>query len=290
MRVEILGADSFGVRSLATFVETSSYRLLIDPGVSVCPKRFGLPPHRVELEALRNVRQSIQEKANAAQTVIITHFHHDHYSAFERRPLDLTDKETARELYAGRTIYAKSWEDHLNPAQKKRAREFVRSLGRAPIIADGKEFGSITFSPPFKHGERDSKQGWVVMVLVSEGSERLIFGSDIQLIENESVDWILSHKPTIVIVSGPPIYLGVLSDRTIEKAKENLLRIVRGVQTVVVDHHLLRTEGYCEFLSPALEQAEALGHRVLTASEFMGRENSLLEARRKRFWEEERRG
>ena len=69
------------------------------------------------------------------------------------------------------------------------------------------------------------------------------------------------------------------------KAKANLLRLADAVPTVVVDHHLLRTTAYEEFLAEPREHAAGKSHRILTAAEFMARPNTLLEARRKELWE-----
>jgi hypothetical protein len=44
MRVMPLAADSLGVRSMATYVEAGDLRLLLDPGASLSPHRYGLPP------------------------------------------------------------------------------------------------------------------------------------------------------------------------------------------------------------------------------------------------------
>jgi len=285
MDIRILGADSFGVRSLATFVTTSRMRVFIDPGVSVCPKRDGHPPHRLELEELSRVRAAIQEHARIADAIAITHFHHDHYTSFEDRPLDLTNPETAQAVYGDKPVYVKAWQRKLNHAQKTRAIEFLRSLGRRVTIADGGTFGGMAFSPPFKHGEAGSKQGWVTMVLIEDRDERLVFGSDIQLIERESVDWIIERKPKTLIVSGPPIYLRVLAEDARQRASANLLRLAGAIPTIIIDHHLLRTADYHRFLAEPLRIARSAGHRVLTAADFMGRPNTLLEARRRELWQ-----
>jgi predicted metallo-beta-lactamase superfamily hydrolase len=283
MQIEVLGADSFGVRSLATFVVASKICVLIDPGVSVCPKRDGRPPHALELEELRKTRSAIQQRAEAADAIIITHFHHDHYSSFEDRELDLTNAETARTLYGDKPVYVKAWQRNLNHAQKRRAMEFVRNLGRRVTIADDSTFKHFAFSPAVKHGEADSKQGWVVMVLIDDAKERTVFGSDIQLIEAQSVDWIIEQRPDTLIVSGPPTYLRALSEDSRAKAQANLRRLAQAVPTIVIDHHLLRSLAYEAFLHEPRRVAAGTGHHILTAAEFMGRPNSLLEARRKQL-------
>jgi predicted metallo-beta-lactamase superfamily hydrolase len=287
MRTDILGADSFGVRSLATFVRTSKMRILIDPGVSVVPRRDGKPPHKLELEELKSVRDSIQTLARDADAIVITHFHHDHYSSYDKRELDLTNTKTARALYRDTTLYVKSWPRNLNQAQRQRAIEFVRALGRRVSPADGRSFGELSFSPPVKHGEASSKQGWVTMVMIEDKGERLVFASDIQLIEPEAVDWIIARSPKTVIVSGPPIYLDVLQDDARARAKANLLRLADVIPTVVVDHHLLRTTAYEQFLAESREHAAGKSHRIITAADFMTRPNTLLEAHRRELWETE---
>lgn len=46
MNIVPLAFESMGVRSMATFVETDQ-RILIDPGTSIAPKRFGFPHGRM---------------------------------------------------------------------------------------------------------------------------------------------------------------------------------------------------------------------------------------------------
>lgn len=284
MEVAILGADSFGVRSLATLVRTKSRSILIDPGVSVCPNRFGLPPHPIEIEALKQVRKAIIDASQTADVIVITHFHHDHFTSFEARQFDLTDSQVAQAVYRKTPIFAKSWMSKINPMQRKRALELIKNLGRDVIIADGKCFGELGFSPPVKHGESKSPQGYLIMVSISDGEERMVFGSDIQLFENQSIEWIENQKPDLLIVSGPPIYLESLTSDDIRRAQQNLIRLSQSVETIVIDHHLMRSLQYRDFLSPASEKASVLGHLIISASEFMKKPEHLLEAQRKQNW------
>lgn len=50
-----LAAESFGARSMCTYVETRDVKILLDAGVSLRPKRFGLPPHPLEFKAIKSV-------------------------------------------------------------------------------------------------------------------------------------------------------------------------------------------------------------------------------------------
>lgn len=60
-RIVPLAFDSFGVRSMATFVETDDLRILIDPGVSLMPSRYGLEPHLLEWERFDETWKTIKQ-------------------------------------------------------------------------------------------------------------------------------------------------------------------------------------------------------------------------------------
>lgn len=49
MRIEIIGAESSGVRGLCCFVETENRKILIDPGIALGYKRHNLLPHPVQI-------------------------------------------------------------------------------------------------------------------------------------------------------------------------------------------------------------------------------------------------
>jgi predicted metallo-beta-lactamase superfamily hydrolase len=55
MKIVPIAFDSLGVRSMATYVETNDVKIVIDPGVSVSPDRYSLPPHRMELDRRREM-------------------------------------------------------------------------------------------------------------------------------------------------------------------------------------------------------------------------------------------
>jgi predicted metallo-beta-lactamase superfamily hydrolase len=71
IHVTPLAAESLGVRSMCTYVETRDVRILFDAGVSLCPKRFGLPPHPFEFQAIMRTRARIAEAAAKAEIVTI---------------------------------------------------------------------------------------------------------------------------------------------------------------------------------------------------------------------------
>ncbi|MGZ7117603.1 MAG: MBL fold metallo-hydrolase, partial [Methanobacterium sp.] len=73
MKIIPLAFESLGVRSMSTFVETDQ-KILIDPGTSIAPKRFGYPPWKNEFEALYKSRARIEEYAKEANIITISHY------------------------------------------------------------------------------------------------------------------------------------------------------------------------------------------------------------------------
>ena len=63
MKILPLAADSLGTRSMATFVETGDVNILIDPAVSLGPKRYSLPPHPLEYEKMDEHRANTKKYA-----------------------------------------------------------------------------------------------------------------------------------------------------------------------------------------------------------------------------------
>src|SRR5256885_8843455 len=53
VRVIPLAAESLGVRSMATYVEVGDLGILIDPGATLAPTRWGLPPAEAEWPGAR---------------------------------------------------------------------------------------------------------------------------------------------------------------------------------------------------------------------------------------------
>ncbi|MEM0457888.1 MAG: MBL fold metallo-hydrolase, partial [Sulfolobales archaeon] len=79
MRISFIAFESLGVRSMSTFIETRDALIHIDPGVSLAPRRYGLPPHEIELKRLDESSKEIYEMARDAEILIITHYHYDHH-------------------------------------------------------------------------------------------------------------------------------------------------------------------------------------------------------------------
>ncbi len=67
----------------------------------------------------------------------------------------------------------------------------------------------------------------------------------------------------------------------------NLGTIAENVPVTILDHHILRDENWAKTAQPAIDKASGVGHRILTAAEYTGQTNRLLEAHRKILYETE---
>ncbi|RKZ45363.1 MAG: hypothetical protein DRQ48_07095 [Gammaproteobacteria bacterium] len=78
MTIEIIGAESLGVRGLCCLVTTKTRRIVIDPGVALGYVRHGLLPHPCQIVIGARVRRRIIEALSQATDVIFSHMHGDH--------------------------------------------------------------------------------------------------------------------------------------------------------------------------------------------------------------------
>lgn len=286
MSFTVLAADSLGVRSLAVWVSgAAGGNLLIDPGAALGPRRHGLPPHHQEEQALAAAEARLVDFAARSERVVITHFHHDHFVPFARQRWIASGKRLARAVYRDKVVFLRDPEGPINPRQRGRARRMASDLDRHGIHsepADDRKYGDLCFSPPFRHGDDDSPGGWVVMVRVITGQERLVHMSDTQLLNAAAIDWALRQRPSVVITAGPPLYLPQMQPEQEATAQSNLCRLVEMVPQVVVDHHLRRGGDAETFLAEAGRIADLKGHRLESAASSRGEPDRLLEAQR---WE-----
>jgi len=281
---------------MCTLVETPDVTVLLDAGVSLCPWRFGLPPHPVEFQTIAGLRRKIAKAADKASVVTISHYHFDHHTpSFEDWVVNWTEAtETARQIYQGKTVFMKNPREQINASQRERAWMFQKTGGKhakALVAADGKAFTFektlLRFSSAVAHGSEDSGLGWVVIAVVECGNERFLFAPDVQgPMTQQALDTILAAEPTVAMLGGPPLYLeGSRVDATqIELGLRNLERIVEATPIVIVEHHALRDEDWKKKLSSVFQRASATGHTVVTAAEYAGEENVFLEARRRQLY------
>lgn len=297
IKVIPLAAESFGVRSMCSFVETPDVRLLLDAGVSLAPKRMGLPPHPREYEALAECRKKIADAADKTEVVTISHYHFDHHTpSYTDWCYNWSSEEVARQIYEGKIILAKSYRSRINSSQRRRGWIFSKTGGSCAkriVYADGRvfQFGEtkLRFSEPVFHGPQNSQLGWLLMITIEHDDERLLYTSDVQgPICNSTLKLILAENPQIMIIGGPPTYLGgLVNQEDLKHGIANLERLGQKVSTTILDHHLLRDEKWTQISTPIFDSASRAGHRVVTAAEFLKKRNNLLECRRKNLFEVE---
>jgi predicted metallo-beta-lactamase superfamily hydrolase len=299
IKVTPLAAESFGVRSMCTLVETSDIAVLLDAGISLAPYRFSLPPHPLEFQTISKLRKIIAEAAIKAQVTTISHYHFDHHTpSFEDWVVNWTEEgKTACQIYQNKNVLAKNPKENINASQRQRAWMFQKTGGKhAKTLetADGKTFSygqtSLSFSKAVAHGSVDSMLGWVIMALVEHKGERFMFAPDIQgPMSMNTLQLILDVKPTAIMLGGPPLYLGGfrVEMNQLELGLKNLMRIVETVPLVVLEHHALRDESWKLKMKEVFQKASMAGHSILTAAEYTGRENLFLETKRKQLYRDQ---
>ncbi|MGQ9538446.1 MAG: hypothetical protein ACUVTE_02530 [Candidatus Bathycorpusculaceae bacterium] len=278
-----LGFDSFGVRSMATFVETDDLKILIDPGVSLAPIRYGLEPHPLEWRRLNETWNVIKGYAKESEALIVTHYHYDHHDP------------DYPELYKGKTVFIKHPTQNINRSQKDRAAYFLEAIKGLPKkleIADDKSFQLgktlIRFSKAVCHGT-NPRLGYVTETSIKSNGEKFLHTSDVEgpALEEQTA-FILEEKPNVLFADGPMTYmLGYrYSFKSLEISNANLIRAIKeaNLHTLVLDHHFLRDLNYKMRIKPVYEEAKKHDVKVVTAAEFSGRKIEMLEALRKELY------
>jgi len=216
-----------------------------------------------------------------ATDVVMSHFHGDHVPLPNANPYQLRAQRVAPLCQTTR-FWAKGPKG-LSHNMVRRREALRKVLERALPNAEGQRDGPLVFSPPVPLGEPGSRLGTVMMTRIESEDTVFVHASDIQLLNGEAVSLILDWYPNIVLVGGPPLYLSWLSSKQRKVAWENAQRLARHVDTLILDHHLLRCE---EGLSWLDRLSSETGHRVICAADFMERPRCLLEARRVQLYEE----
>ncbi len=281
MRIIPLASDSLGTRSMCTFVETSKLSFVIDPGVALGPKRYGLAPHVSEFERLQAHWKLIVGHAEKADVLVVTHYHYDHHN-----PSD------SLYIYKNKLVFVKHPEQNINKSQFVRAKFFleqIETLAKEIVYADNSEYEfnsvKIKFSKAVTHGA-NNKLGYVIETLVEENGFKFLHTSDIEGPCNKpQAEFIFENKPNMLFLDGPLSYM--LHYRYAESTLQNALQYMRTIieevspEHFIIDHHFLRDLHWKECLNDLFEFADKNGTKLQTAAEFLGLEDDMLEAHRK---------
>lgn len=287
-----LAEESLGVRSMSILVSTPEATILLDPGVSLAPRRFGLPPHPEEFRALLSARMRLIESAEEADFIVITHYHRDHFTPPYESLFECSDLSSFESIYKGKRVLAKSIEARTPFNQKKRAWRLFKALEKLTASvtqvneSEIRVGGVVLRFFPCVHG--DPRLGYVLVVqLTSPESCSIVYAPDVQgPADREVVDRMLEMHFELAIIGGPPLYLETslkkhVSSRVTE-GLENLARIVQSHRgRVVVAHHLLRSVDWVD----RLENLGVGEKDVHTYSSLLGLPMTLLEANRKLLFE-----
>ncbi len=293
-----MASESLGVRSMCVLVETPDVTVLLDAGVSLAPYRFSLLPHPIEFQTIARLRKSIEEAAKKAEVVTISHYHFDHHTpSFEDWLVNWTEAtESARKIYQDKLVIMKNPKDKINPSQRERAWMFQKTGGRfakKQSVADGREFvfgeTSLRFSEAVSHGPEDAFLGWVVMASIRCSGESFMHAPDVQgPISSRATEIILAEKPDLLMVGGPPFYLGgfKVDEEQIQKGLKNLTKIVESLPLTILEHHALRDSQWRIMAKSIINAADQSGHKLLTGAEYLGVKDVFLESRRKELYQE----
>ncbi|BAW31913.1 MAG TPA: MBL fold metallo-hydrolase [Methanothermobacter sp.] len=253
MKIIPLASESLGVRSLSVYIEAKN-RILIDPGVALGPKRYSLPPAKIEIEKLEAAKKKIIEFLGMADTIIISHYHYDHYLPSAN--------------YNGKHLLLKDPRKKINKSQMSRASKFLKGKENYEYV-DGKNFTindcRMEFSPPLPHGEEGTRLGFVIMTMI-EDKKRIIHASDTQLLNKKSIEWIIEKMPDLIITSSPPTYIGYIKNAW-KTGTKNINKIILETDSeIILDHHIIRDKRYPEFFK-GLEKEPSTFARYLKVEE-----------------------
>jgi uncharacterized protein len=282
MEIEILTAESLGVRGLCCYVKTKTKRILIDPGIALGYSRYNHLPHPFQIAVDERIRKRIIAKWSEATDIVFSHLHGDHVPLVQANPYQL-NISSLNKLAPSTRVWLSSSEQ-LNNLEKSRFSELKVSLGQNYIFVNSVFRRDLCFSRLVFHGERDKNRNKVFMTRIEEDNFVFVHGSDIQLLDEEAVQIILAWKPDLLVVSGPPLYLTVkMNKRLIQSAFYNAQLLSKNIPTIIIDHHLLRDYQGLDWLKKINSKSN---NKVLCAAGYMQKPLMMLEADRLKLYSE----
>lgn len=282
MEIIPLASETLGVRSMAIAVKTKDYTIIVDPSIALAPKRYGLEPHKIELARQKELWDNLKKWVKKADIMTISHYHFDHH-----------DPEQPG-IFKGKKMLVKHPKENINKSQISRSSIFKTALGDLPEsmeFADDRtfEFGNttLTFSKAVPHGT-NTKLGYVIQLAIDDGQTTFLHTSDVEGPSLDSqLEFILEHEPDILACDGPMTYMMYRYGlKAMEKSLANLQKIITdtNIKTIMLDHHLTRDIKWREKMELVFATGEEQGCDVTTFAGYLGKEDDLLEARRKELW------
>ncbi len=117
--VSLIWGDSLGAKSFCLAIASGKAKAVIDPGAAIMHPRFPLPKEK-KISLVMAARQKVLKELRDADTVIITHYHHDHY---------LSGLGKGRKHpYRRKKIFMKNPNTYINLSQWVRARELLKEI------------------------------------------------------------------------------------------------------------------------------------------------------------------
>jgi len=280
-----LGEESLGVRSMCLKVDVDGTVFILDPGASLAPRRFGLPPHPMEIEAIKEFRKRLNESLKEAEYIFISHYHRDHFTPVYKSIYMGTEGEN---IYKKKKVLVKNY-NNANYSQKVRGYMLEKDAKYSSsvwIFADGKSFKigdiKVKVSDPIPHGKEGSKTGFIIGISIKQKGFDLTYIPDVQgPLSKKAVKFARETNPDMLVIGGFPYYLlgYVFNDEDLELSRRFLVEIVKDVkpETLVIGHHLLRSTDWTKAIPEGLD--------FKTYSGIMGKEENILEAKRKELYE-----
>jgi len=208
--------------------------------------------------------------------VVFSHYHGDHCPLANANPYQLSLSQVSEE-FKDSTIWAKS-DSNLSIIEDTREKAIENTLGIKIRKSEGLTDGPLSFSYAVPHGPDNSSAGTVMMTRIEDRDGVFVHASDVQMLNNKAIQILLDWRPDIILVSGPPIYLGHLSLKEIEDAKDRILSLSDKVKVLILDHHVMRSRQSERWVDNIASVAK---NKIICAADFMGRPRRLLEADRK---------
>jgi len=277
--IRILAAESLGVRALSCIVEKEDKKILIDPGIALGYTRHGLLPHPIQIAVDEIIREKIKLELKEAADLVFSHYHGDHIPFSKANIYQLNIRDVREDLNNVRA-WTKSLE---NEPHKFKERAWDLKLNcRTFTPAEGMEVDDMQFTETVPHGEENSPMGRVMMTKIKLNNSIFVHASDIQFLYNPTIEKLLNLSADTVFASGPPLYLPHLNKELASEAADNILYLSSGVETLIIDHHLLRSEAGLFYLR---ELNEKSNNQIMSAADYMGIPPFILEARREELYE-----